>query len=521
MKRLRMRATAEALPTLFNFDETPAEAATTPVPATAAPVREPDIFETILSRIGTFTAVRDIAGLIRATGSWDKICFTWHQKFTVPSFGSIFPAYSNNGYGYEPQNITWFSPVWHENGDGDRNIEMDIVAVGNDGTPKTLSLRIAYTIHDNVLECGKVTVGRWMSLKKASRLPLFLQTETEIRNILTAARPWILPWADQKGYDIRRYCAAPWMETLEKAGYDFARWFLQHANNHAYDSADMDRINRLVQPGTKPSNIFKADKCVYTNLKDCTNMQTWDVYRRMVKGDKLNQDTVRQALDRGFNDRDLEKVSSILGIEYGGRKVFTWNSLMNYLGRIDMYEAIPSREGLDLLYDYLHMCVQLDMAPRIDGDSLKREHDIAARLVRERRNEEAQRRMEENARRVREAMPFLEYHEDNFFIRPITDYDDLIDEATQQHNCVASYAGRIAAGQTIVLTMRETRSPQQSLITVELSPDCRQIRQKLLACNRPIHSRSQSEFLDRWHRRVKGILAEGSAQQAATTAAAA
>lgn len=68
----------------------------------------------------------------------------------------------------------------------------------------------------------------------------------------------------------------------------------------------------------------------------------------------------------------------------------------------------------------------------------------------------------------------------------------------QQHNCVASYGQRIAAGQSYIYVMREVAHPDKSLITIELSPNGKTIRQKFLAYNKPIHNKSQSEFIERW-----------------------
>lgn len=86
---------------------------------------------------------------------------------------------------------------------------------------------------------------------------------------------------------------------------------------------------------------------------------------------------------------------------------------------------------------------------------------------------------------------------------------------------MASYADRIASGQTIILTMRETRTPNRSLITVELSPDCKTIRQKFLAGNQAIRNKAMTEFLERWHRQVKHALAEQTSQKQTQTLAAA
>lgn len=382
--------------------------------------------------------------------------------------------------------------------------------VASDATTRVLTVRCKAESrdgrHGDELETGEVTVDPLCKAKAITAYDpciFFPQPQAQLRAILGDVRPWVLPWLSQNEYVIEEYFSAPWLETLQKAGYAFAHVFLRGCAGINTAPSTLEQFNRLCGPGTKPKTIFKAQKCVYETLKREPDLGTWDVYRRMAKTGKLTKDTLVQAYDRHLTNRDLERVSSILGARYGGRPVFSWQSLMGYLGRLDLYEAIPSGLALEILSDYLGMCRELDMAPRIDGDSLKREHDIAARLCRQKRNEEEARKMAEAKAAFERNKAFLAYREDVYFIRPIFDYDELIDEATQQHNCVASYGSRIAEGKTFVLTMRETAHPGKSLVTVELSPDCSTIRQKYLASNQPIRSKSISDFLDRWHRHVK------------------
>ena len=47
------------------------------------------------------------------------------------------------------------------------------------------------------------------------------------------------------------------------------------------------------------------------------------------------------------------------------------------------------------------MCNQLKMQPRINGDSLKREHDIAARNCRNRKNKIMAERMQNNCEKMK------------------------------------------------------------------------------------------------------------------------
>ena len=112
----------------------------------------------------------------------------------------------------------------------------------------------------------------------------------------------------------------------------------------------------------------------------------------------------------------------------------------------------------------------------------------------DKRDEIISRDMQENCERMKK----YNYTEGVYFVRAITSHDDLLDEANQQHNCVASYGRRIANGSSYIYVMREVANPEKSLITIELSPNGKTIRQKFLAYNRPIHNKSQSDFIERW-----------------------
>lgn len=355
-----------------------------------------------------------------------------------------------------------------------------------------------------VLTTDSVTVGKPAPPEKYHVNRLYAQTDEEMLSILRRAKPWLAMYIEERKCScaLKNIVSVPWLETLDKAGYAFADNFITCETIHG---ADVDRFNRLCGAGTSPKTIFKCRKSVYLVLKNETNMEQWDVYRRMEKTDKLNPDTIQMIYDRGWDEKTLEMANSILGQTYDNKRVFSWDSLVNYLHRLDMYEAIGEREALPLLRDYLNMCRVLGMQPRIDGDSLKREHDIAARLSRLKRNEDLNRKMREHAEKDQEeirggnvALGRSTYSEKVYFIRPVRDYEDLLDEARQQSNCVASYANWILEGKTRIYVMRETAHPDRSLITVELTPDCKTIRQKFLSHNRPIRNKSQSEFLDRW-----------------------
>lgn len=310
--------------------------------------------------------------------------------------------------------------------------------------------------------------------------------------------PYSKEWVDQTGISEELFYMAPYLEQLDKAGYKK----LVHSAIKAYENhsdSDIDMFNRLTQRGTSLKTIFKTPKAVYSQLKDCGSIRDWDNYRKLVKMGKVNASIIEDIYAMHFSAKELDYISVILGCKYQGKQVFSFDSLLNYLQRIDQFEAISSAEALPLLKDYLNMCRILEIKPKIDGDSLKREHDVTARTLRQKKREINAQKMAE----VYQINQRYDWERGPFLIRAVKDYDDLIDEAQQQHNCVASYYDSIISQKSRIFLMREKAHPDISLVTVELSRDCKQIRQKYLAYNRPIHNSAQTDFLNSWLKWVK------------------
>ncbi len=374
--------------------------------------------------------------------------------------------------------------------------------------------------HPRAIEIAFNRREDWKPVNKIVPNPVIINID-EYKAWLSANKPYALKWCEEmkSGYVLGLYACCPALEILQKAGY--LRLFDKIVSSSVMynyrvvrfkTTSDIDMINRLINPnGTSPKTLFKCDKIVYTTLKESGSLERWDLYRRLVKMGKIERDELIQVDAMNLSVKEIENIRSVLGFEYNGKKVFNFTTLINYLNRIDQHEAIETYEGLLILRDYLGMCQMLGMEPKIDGDSLKREHDVAARLCRLKRNE-IQAELMRNASNDNKD---YNYEEDTFFIRAIEDYDDLLDEARQQHNYVASYAQRIANGSSRIYVMREKANPTKSLITVELDPTATKIRQKFLAYNAPIRNKAQSSFLDRWLDNCKQINLQNKAKREA------
>lgn len=334
---------------------------------------------------------------------------------------------------------------------------------------------------------------------------IFLQTEHVRKHIFHDTMPYTYKYfkeGEGQRFSMELLMLCPQIELLDKAGYSFVDQLTYYPQR--IDSNEVTCFNRLIKfernPG-KLQNIFKTTKEVCKILKKEHKLEEWDRYRKLEKFSKTSPDELQQIYDHHYNDNELANIQSILKQQYHNKYVFSFPSLVNYLNRVDQYEAIEATEALQLIRDYLASCRLLDMEPRIDGDSLKREHDIAARLVRHRRNEIATERMQKACANLQK----YNYENNSFIIRGIRNYEDLLDEAKQQHNCVASYSSSIVQGSSLIFVMRRKTVPNRSFVTIELSPDLSTVRQKYEACNTPLRNKEATDFIDEWQRHCKAV----------------
>lgn len=312
----------------------------------------------------------------------------------------------------------------------------------------------------------------------------------------------------------------PQLETMHKIGFKAATDFLYIDEKisfrkkyrydtigkdvYSYTTVDAERwgncqsvkisdLNTIFRPGNNPKEILGIqDKRFVELLKNVLDHGKLVSYLTLIRNGE-SYDNMVGIIDMDMNVNDLQTFAWVMGQSFNGEKVFsTSQKLINYLRRIDMNEAIDAHSGLGILRDYLEMAIPLGIDPRIDSDSLKREHDVTARIYRIHRdsimNGCISQRYEELKKHTMK--------DQNFIIRPIKSQQDLIDEATMQHNCVASYAQRIANGSTEIYVMRTVENPTQSLITIEFCHG--EVTQKYYSHNRRVDNAAHLAFIEKW-----------------------
>lgn len=110
-----------------------------------------------------------------------------------------------------------------------------------------------------------------------------------------------------------------------------------------------------------------------------------------------------------------------------------------------------------------------------------------------------------------EAMQTLEYKGKTYSIICPKTAADVLDEAQQQSNCVASYVGSIIHGECMIFFCRYTAVPDKSLVTVELRADGSLGQVKARFNHAP--DADAAEFVETWYEKV--VLKSELWQQAA------
>jgi hypothetical protein len=60
------------------------------------------------------------------------------------------------------------------------------------------------------------------------------------------------------------------------------------------------------------------------------------------------------------------------------------------------------------------------------------------------------------------------YEDDNYVIYPAPSIDSLIEESSNQNNCVKTYAEKYSKGESLIFFMRDKSDLNKSLVTIEV-----------------------------------------------------
>lgn len=139
--------------------------------------------------------------------------------------------------------------------------------------------------------------------------------------------------------------------------------------------------------------------------------------------------------------------------------------LYRYIKRQAKKSGVSHRNTLRDYRDYLHQLKEIGGGERYPHD-LQAAHERLSARLRKTKNKGLQGMF----RARRKLWSWAKWQYQGMFIRIIDSVDEIALEGERQHNCVANYAKRHAAGKTAIFILRKMDCPKDSWHTVELDP---------------------------------------------------
>ena len=255
----------------------------------------------------------------------------------------------------------------------------------------------------------------------------------------------------------------------------------------------MSEITRM------PNWLWKKTQCYGAEVMD--QIRIW--YNQSLKQDnpltEHDIDLIKEMFP-SFYKPTIQKMRGIIrnAVDENGKQLFTTQKLVNYLKRIDTYQAIYPGDGIVLLYDYVNMCKQMSIVPVTDSNSLKREHDVTARIYNGWKSEKFTKEQTEKFAKVYEKLSKYAYSDNRLVVIVPKTPQNLVNEGRGNRNCVASYIDSYAKGKSEIFFIRKKNEPEKSYITIETYGNGENLSQAFYASNQPINNVDDLDFITKW-----------------------
>ena len=301
------------------------------------------------------------------------------------------------------------------------------------------------------------------------------------------------------------YLKAPYVEQLYKSCN-------QIFNNFA-NGLDRPDIFKVFRTGKNMSEITRMPNWLWKALTDYdedvyAEFGTW--YRVSIKqGHPLTLHDVETLKNRipSLGKSTISKFRTILrqAVDEDGKCLFTTQTLINYLERVDVYQAIAPLDAIEILKDYVSMCKKMGVKPITDSNSLKREHDVMVRLYNQEAHDRITKKQQEGFKKMYSKLSKYEYENKDLIVVIPKEPADLVNEGRNNRNCVACYDDGYARGDSEIFFIRHKENKDRSYITVQTYDGGENIQQAYYACNMPITKSSDKKFIEEWLKHNKEI----------------
>lgn len=197
-----------------------------------------------------------------------------------------------------------------------------------------------------------------------------------------------------------------------------------------------------------------------------------------------------------------ESINPVEAAELAEKYGIRWKEMVDYIESVYMHQCIEKEEAVTVWRDYLSMAKDLGYAlnekSRKFPNSLRKEHDIVTFATNALAEAETKEEFLKQAQKNHDRYHFTY---DKFMAIIPQSTEEVIQEATQQHNCLRSYIRSIQNGSTAVAFIRRKEQPEKSYVTVEIRDA--QILQIQGFANTSPRCAELTEFLQYWTKAKK------------------
>ena len=176
--------------------------------------------------------------------------------------------------------------------------------------------------------------------------------------------------------------------------------------------------------------------------------------------------------------------------------------VLKYCKPLDLYKYKLKSNNVNMYLDYLEFAKKLgfDIKDKkyLYPKHLKQMHDDYMNQIETNKNKKINKEIK---KRYKELLK-NQYKDKKYIIFPAASIEELVDESSQQDNCVRTYAKRIAEGECDIYFMRLLEEPKKSLVTVEVRNN-KVVQQRIK--NNADTTRSQKLFLKQWETKILKI----------------
>lgn len=283
-----------------------------------------------------------------------------------------------------------------------------------------------------------------------------------IKNNKAMKRTGFIEYTDNmNGIDLRYFDALvkiPSLEMLSKLGMS--------SLVHDIIYADDKDLPGYMKKDDKKNGIKRLSKPQMQGLiaSNCS-LSKFIFYMQIVKKD---EDALYEDFDWITSHSHARHILDILRVKIPGMTV---KKMREYLERVDEAQCCPVNESAQLWSDYVRMLRDLDCDLTDKGliypNSLKREHDKAARKLTQVKDEKLNAVFRERA----EKNDKYAWENKEFKVLIPHDISELYEEGRKLSHCVGTYGKMVAEGHSTIAFIRKITDLDTPLCTIEIRQD--------------------------------------------------